>query len=191
MRNTAQRLALGLLIVAVPALPVVLAQSAQPSGTYALDPAHASITFEIDHMGLVDIHGRFNKFEGTVTLGDDASASVSIDTASIDTGVPKRDDHLRSPDFFDARQFPQITFKSTKAEFDGGELKVTGDFTMHGVTKPLSLEFEVKGPKDMQGKQRIGLTAETTIKRSDFGVGAQGGVGDEVEIEIAVEAIKQ
>jgi len=146
------------------------------------------------------VHGKFNDFNGTVTLDGKnvTDAKGTIQTKSIDTGVPKRDGHLKSADFFDVEKYPTITFASKKAETKDGQTVLVGDFTMHGVTKEISLPVTVKGPiKDPMGMERIGLQAKTTINRKDYGLTYNkaletGGVmvGEEVELEINAEATK-
>ena len=183
--------------LAVPA--AALAQS-----TWNVDPAHTHSSFTIRHLVISNVRGEFGKTTGTVKLDEKdvtrSSVEATIETASIDTRVPDRDAHLRSPDFFDAAKFPKITFKSTKVEKAGdGKLKVTGDLTIKDVTKPVVLE--VSGPtgeiKDPWGNTRRGIAASTRINRRDFGlnwgkvVEAGPVVGDEVTIEIEAELLKQ
>jgi polyisoprenoid-binding protein YceI len=146
------------------------------------------------------VHGKFNEFTGTLSLDGTSvkEASGTIQAKSIDTGIERRDNHLRSPDFFDAAKFPTITFQSKRAEKQGSDTVLVGDFTMHGVTKELSLPLTVKGPiKDPWGNNRIGLQAKTKINRRDYGLKYNqaletGGlvVGDEIELEINAEAVK-
>jgi polyisoprenoid-binding protein YceI len=172
--------------------------------TWHIDPAHTNVEFTVRHMMISNIKGQFQKTSGTITVdgNDPASAKIdaTIDASSIDTRVEKRDAHLKSPDFLDVAKYPSITFKSTKVEADGpNKWKVTGDLTLHGVTKPVVLEVESSGPPiKVMGNTRAGASATTKIKRSDFGltwnkVLESGGVmvGDEVAISIDVEAIKK
>jgi len=173
--------------------------------TWQIDPAHTNVEFTVRHMMISNVKGQFQKTAGTITANgnDPASAKIdaTIDASSIDTRVEKRDMHLKSPDFLDVAKFPTITFKSTKVEADGpNKWKVTGDLTLHGVTKPVVLEVEGSGApiSDPMGNTRAGASATTTIKRSDFGLTwnkalEAGGVmvGDEVAISIDVEAIKK
>jgi polyisoprenoid-binding protein YceI len=172
---------------------------------WALDPAHTNVEFTVRHMMISNVKGQFQKTSGTVTINgnDPASAKIdaTIDATSIDTRVDKRDAHLKSPAFLDVDKFPTITFKSTKVEADGpGKWKVTGDLTLHGVTKPVVLEVESTGTAitDPMGNTRAGASATTKISRKDFGLTwnqplETGGVmvGDEVAISIDVEAIKK
>jgi polyisoprenoid-binding protein YceI len=167
---------------------------------YNLDPAHSSVGFAVTHMVINTVHGKFNEFSGTVGLDGNSlkEATGTIQAKSIDTGIEKRDTHLRSPDFFDVAKFPTITFQSKRAEARGGETVLVGDFTMHGVTKELALPVTVKGPiKDPWGNTRIGLQARTKLSRKEYGLKYNqaletGGlvVGDEVELEINAEAVK-
>lgn len=180
-----------------------LALAQQPS-TWTIDPSHSHASFTVRHMVISSVRGEFTRTAGAVKLDERdltrSSVEAVIETASIDTREQKRDDHLRSADFFDAERHPRITFKSTKVERAGeGRLKVTGDLTMHGVTRPVVLDVE--GPtaevKDMQGKARRGLSARTTLNRRDFGldwnkmVEAGPVVGDEVKVEIEAELVKE
>jgi polyisoprenoid-binding protein YceI len=160
--------------------------------TYKIDPAHTSVSFTISHLVISEVAGRFNEVAGEITLDDGAltGAKATIQTKSIDTQVAKRDDHLRTADFFDAEKYPTITFESTKVTKDGDKTIVTGKFTMHGTTKEIQLPVTVKGPiKDQRGNSRVGVLAETTIDRTDFGMKSTTGVGDEVKIRISTEAV--
>jgi polyisoprenoid-binding protein YceI len=173
--------------------------------TWQIDPAHTNVEFSVRHMMISNVKGQFQKTTGTITTSgaDPASAKIdaTIDATSINTRVDKRDAHLKSPAFLDVDKFPTITFKSTKVEADGsGKWKVTGDLTLHGVTKPVVLEVEGTGTPitDPMGNTRAGASATTKISRKDFGLTwnqplETGGVmvGDEVAISIDVEAIKK
>ncbi len=157
---------------------------------YVIDITHSSVNFTAGHLGISKTVGRFNEFEGT--FSDDASAekvNVTIKTSSVDTNHEPRDKHLRSPDFFDVKQYPTMTFTSTSVA-DG---KLTGDLTMHGKTKAVTLDLTVIGEgDDPWGGYRKGLQATGTINRSDWGITYFiPGVPDEVEIEIQVEGIRQ
>lgn len=161
---------------------------------YILDPAHTAVTFKVSHIGLSWTHGRFKDVSGTFTI-DPAKTSfnLGIKTDSIDTDQATRDEHLKSPDFFNAKQFPQISFKSTavKAIKDGYE--VTGDLTLHGVTK--SVTFNLMGGKTAElpkGVQRTGFSTELVLKRSDFGLDKfKDAIGDEVHVSISFEGTKK
>ena len=173
--------------------------------TWQIDPAHTSVEFTVRHMMISNVKGVFEKTSGTITTNgnDPATAKIdaTIDANSINTRVDKRDAHLKSPAFLDVAKFPTITFKSTKVEAEGpNKWKVTGDLTLHGVTKPVVLEVESSGAPitDPNGGMRAGASATTTISRKDFGIVwnrpmETGGVlvGDEVAISIDVEAIKK
>jgi polyisoprenoid-binding protein YceI len=172
--------------------------------TWKLDPAHSRAEFKVKHMMISNVKGSFSGLSGT--LFEDASnpnqsrVEAAIDLTTISTGDPQRDGHLKSPDFFDAEHYPQMIFKSTKVEKKGNEeYAVTGDLTVHGVTKPVT--FDVEGPsspgKDPWGNTRIGLSARTKINRKDFGLSwnsalETGGVlvGEDVQIELDVQFIK-
>lgn len=164
---------------------------------YKVDPIHSSIVFSTKHFGVTDFYGRFNEIAGTVTFdaADPTKSSVelSVPIESIDTHNDKRNQHLKSPDFFNAKQFPALTFKSTKIEGSGNTYKVTGDLTVHGVTKPVSIEFK-RGPdgKGGQGETRGGGETQFTIKRSDYDMKFMTGpVGDDVNIIVSLEGVKQ
>jgi polyisoprenoid-binding protein YceI len=191
---------LTLVLLAALAAPAL----AQPTDIWEVDPAHSSIQFGVRHLMISTVRGSFPKFTARV-VGDpkEPTRSVveaSIDAAAIDTGDPKRDDHLRTPDFFDVAKYPTITFKSTKVEAAGDRrFKLHGDLTMHGVTKPVVLDVEVTPEvKGMRGETRAGARATTKVNRKDFGINwsktMDGGglvVGDEVEVTIDVEGVKK
>ena len=187
-------------IIAAAAAAVLVGTTAFALDTYKVDPAHSSIGFSIDHMVIDTVHGRFRQFDGSITVDPDSGnalkqASATIQTKSIDTDVEKRDNHLRSPDFFDAEKYPTITFESTGV--DGQTL--TGKFTMHGVTKEISLPVKVKGPiKDPMGNTHLSLEANTKLNRKDYGLAwnkvlEAGGlmVGEDVTIQINGSFVKQ
>jgi polyisoprenoid-binding protein YceI len=167
--------------------------AALAADTYKLDPAHTSVGFTITHLVISEVSGRFNDVAGEVTLDKDAltSAKATIQVKSIDTANSKRDDHLRTPDFFDAVNHPTITFESTKIEKDGDKTVMTGKFTMHGVTKEIQFPVVVKGPiKDPWGNSRLAVLAETSLDRTDYGMKSMTGVGDKVQIKLSAEAVK-
>jgi polyisoprenoid-binding protein YceI len=162
---------------------------ASSADTYKIDPAHTSVSFTISHLVISEVEGRFNDVAGEITVADHAvtGAKATIQAKSIDTHIGKRDDHLRSAEFFDVEKYPTITFESTKVE-DGF---VTGKFTMHGTTKEIRFPFTMKGPiQDPWGNTRIGLTGETSLNRTEYGMKTFPGVGDNVKIKISAEAIK-
>lgn len=174
-----------------------------PAETFNFDPVHSSIAFSVRHLMISRVRGSFKSWTGTL-LVDEANPQASkievqIDAASIDTKEAQRDDHLRSPDFLETAKFPQIVFRSTKIEKAGGqEYRVTGDLSIHGVTKPVVLEAEYLGrKKDPWGGERVGFEAKTSVERKDFGLTfnmpLEGGgfvVGDKVEISLDIEAVK-
>jgi polyisoprenoid-binding protein YceI len=196
MGHSLARIAVTAGLAAVLSLPASAATS-----TWQVDPAHSEALFSIRHLTISTVRGGFSKIKGTISFDDkDPSKSVvdvAIDMSTVDTREPKRDDDLRSDKFFDVTKYPTMTFKSTKVEqVSAGKLKVTGDLTMHGVTKEVVLD--VDGPsapiKDPWGNQRAAASATTKINRQDFGVKwnktiDNGGVmlGDEVSITIDVE----
>jgi polyisoprenoid-binding protein YceI len=172
-------------------------------GTYDIDVSHTQIGFAARHMAVSKVRGRFSKFEGTLELAEDpvdSKVSLTIDANSVDTRDENRDNHLRTNDFFDVANHPTWTFNSTSITADGPtEWKVTGDLTIRGVTRPVTLDVELEGVvKDPYGNHRVGFSGSTTIDRTDFGVsfGAlmeAGGlvVANKVAIEIELEAVLQ
>jgi polyisoprenoid-binding protein YceI len=198
---------LGALAAASPssARAVAVADAPAPAaaGVYRIDVNHSELQFRIRHL-VSRVNGTFNEWQGTITVPDEnrwetAQVEVVIRTASIDTKNERRDNHLRTSDFFQADSFPTITFRSTRIERNGNAATIHGDLTMRGVTKAVVLEGELLGAtKTAQGKNRIGFEAETTLDRMDFGVAwnraAEGGgvtLGDEVTITMTVAAIEQ
>ncbi|MBE0594886.1 MAG: YceI family protein [Gemmatimonadales bacterium] len=168
-----------------------------------IDAGHSSIEFGVRHMGISTVRGRFTQFEATPELNEAgilAGVSATLDVASIDTGVEQRDDHLRSPDFFDVAQHPTMEFRSTKVERrDGRSYRVSGDLTMKGVTRPVTLDVEVSEPvKDPWGNKRVAAEATGKLDRTAWGLkwnqvlefGALL-VSEEVKFTIAVQAVAQ
>ena len=182
---------------------LILSAGVALADTYQIDPAHTTVGFSIKHMVINNVHGRFADFKGTVEYdGKDVAsvkASGTIEAKSVDTGIKQRDDHLRSPDFFDVAKYPEISFSGQKVQKQGDRYVLVGKFTMHGVTKDVSLPVTVNGPiVDPYGKSRIGIEIITTLNRQDYGINwsktlDNGGlvVGDDVKIEISAEAVKQ
>jgi polyisoprenoid-binding protein YceI len=179
----------------------LLLPGARAADTYKIDPAHSSLTFSVRHMGINNVKGRFDEFVGSMVTDEGVikEATGTIQVKSINTGVQPRDNHLRSPAFFDAVQYPVIAFKTKSVENSGGQTTLIADFTMRGVTKELRLPVKLSGPvKDPQGNMRLGLEARTTLNRKDYGIqfgGTLGSgellLGEEVALEINAEAIKQ
>jgi polyisoprenoid-binding protein YceI len=171
---------------------------------YEFDPSHTTARFTVKHMMVTNVHGEFGKVTGTLDLDEKdvtkSTVAVTIDASTIDTREPKRDAHLRSKDFFEVEKYPSVTFKSKKVEAAGeGKLKVTGDLTMHGITKEVVLDVEgpSKEVKDPYGNMRVGATASTTINRKDFGLNwnvalEAGGVlvSDAVKVDLEIEGKK-
>ena len=168
--------------------------------TYAIDTVHSELSFRIRHL-LGRVAGNFGDWEGTIAMDSvnpaNSSVNVTIRTASIDTRVPARDAHLRTNDFFAVDSFPTMTFKSTSVSREGRHLRIAGDLTIRGRTKPVVLNGTYEGRfPDPWGKMRTAFIASTTINRQDFGVAFNGPfldigqIGDELWIEIAVEAVQ-
>ena len=194
------RLQLPALVIALLAVLPMASLPASAADLYAIDATHSSVGFKVKHL-VSKVPGRFTSFSGTIRFDaktvSASSVDVTIDATSINTDNPKRDAHLKSPDFLDAEKFPTMTFKSTKLRaIDKDHFEVVGDLTIHGVTKPVTLQTELLGISPGFGTgQRIGFQATTTINRKDFGVSwnkvLDNGsllVGEEVQIEIAIEA---
>ncbi|MFC4601949.1 YceI family protein [Cohnella hongkongensis] len=170
------------------------------ASTWNLDKAHSGITFSVRHMMITNVRGSFTEFDAVVSADPSdlpsLEASLTIDVNSIDTKDEGRDGHLKSPDFFNAEQYPQISFKKTSLVSKGGEdYALTGDLTIAGVTKSVTLNTEISGPaKDPWGNTKFGVVADGTINRSDFGLSwnaalETGGflVGDAIKIHIELE----
>ena len=185
-------------------LPVLLMLLARPAvaADYIVDKDHASIGFSVKHMIISNVKGHFTDFSGGFSYDENtktfSKANLAVKTASIDTNVTDRDRHLRSPDFFDVEKYPEITFNLKKSEAMGGDyLRVTGDLTIHGVTREIVLDGEYLGSaKDPKGNMRAGFTATGKVNRGDFGlrwnkVLEAGGllVGEEVKLLIEVEGV--
>ncbi|MGA4801938.1 YceI family protein [Streptomyces lavendulocolor] len=173
------------------------------TGTYTIDPSHSGIGFTARHAMVTNVRGAFTEYEGTLELDgtDPAASGASIDVtiASIDTGSADRDAHLRSADFFDAEQFPLMTFRSTGAEALGGtDYRITGDLTIKGVTKPISIDLEFNGAaKDPFGNERVGFEGKAELLRSEWGLTwnaalETGGVlvSDKIKLTFEISAIK-
>jgi len=162
---------------------------------WQIDPAHTTTAFTVRHMGISNVHGRFTKVEGSATVDDNditkSSVNATMYVDSIDTGVQMRDNDLKSPNYFDAAQFPTITFKSKSISKNGDKLKVVGDLTIHGVTKEVTLDVDGPSAPIKQGpNQRRGLEATTSVNRKDFGVGAKAPaamIGEDIKIQIDAE----
>ena len=169
-----------------------------PVGTWTVDPSHSEVSFTARHL-MSKVRGLFEKFEGQIVTGDETTASATIDLNSINTRDETRDGHLRSKDFFDVENTGPMTFGSTKVEQGGNGLLVTGDLTIKGVTKPVTLDVEFFGTEtDPWGGTRVGFEGSTEISRKDFGVDfnipMDGGrllIGDKIAVTAAVQAVLQ
>ncbi len=168
---------------------------------WTIDPAHTEVGFAVRHLMISTVKGRFADVKGAVTIPDEGEPTldVTIGVASIDTREEKRDEHLRSPDFFDAKTYPEIRFVSTKAVRAADGWKITGNLTMHGVTKPVTLDATEEGTvRDPWGNDRMGFSARGKLDRREFGLTwnaalEAGGVlvGDDIKLHIDAELVKQ
>src|SRR5580700_11050331 len=181
------------------ALFLIPAATLAAQETWQIDPMHTAAQFSVRHLGISTVRGAFTKVSGTILLDEANPAKdqiqTTIEAASVDTRVEMRDNDLRSPNFLDVQKYPAITFKSKKVEAAGaGKLKVTGDLTVHGVTKEVALDVDGPTPamKDPWGNLRMGASATTKINRMDFGVsGRPGVVGDDITITLDIEMTRQ
>ena len=190
--------------ISLPALLALGAVAAQAqSSTYKIDKVHSEADFTIRHMAISNVHGRFGNISGTVTFDDKdvekSAVDATVDVTTVDTGVPQRDGHLKSGDFFDTAKFPTMTFKSKSVSKSGEGFDVLGDLTLHGVSKPVTLHVVAsKEQTGMDGKSIArGFEATTTLHRQDFGLVWNGtlksgdsALGDDVKIDINIEAGK-
>jgi polyisoprenoid-binding protein YceI len=182
--------------VALAGLLATAGTAAAAPVTYKLDPGHTMVLFSWNHFGFSNPTANLGQVDGTLVYDEAAPTKSTVEATlpltGLDTFVPKLDEHLKSADFLDAAKYPTVTFKSTKVTSAGkGKLKVTGDLTVHGVTKPVTLDVTVNtiGAHPMTKVQSAGFDATATIKRSDFGVGAYvPNVSDEIKIRITTEA---
>jgi polyisoprenoid-binding protein YceI len=174
-----------------------------PVGTWVVDPKHSNVGFQVKHMGIATVRGHFKAYSGRLAVGADGRivAGGRVEAASVDTNEPKRDNHLRSPDFFDVEHFPELSFTSTRIVATGADtFEVTGDFTMHGVTRPLTLQATVEGTgtDPWSGEERVALEVTGQLDRRDwemrFNKGAGAGnalVSDRVKLLLDLSAVKQ
>jgi len=186
-------LAVGMLSLAA---PLAFAQTS----TWAIDPAHSEVDFAVRHMSVSNVHGRIGGIKGAISFNETdatkSTVSVTIDVTTVDTGVGPRDNDLKGAGFFDTTTFPTATFTSTSVTKSGQKLKISGNLTLHGVTRPIDLEVE--GPSapmpGMDHKPHSGYSATTIIHRKDFGIGTKYPdtvVGDEIKLSIDLEVVKQ
>ena len=168
------------------------------AGTWAIDPVHSTVGFSVRHLMVSKVRGTFNDFTGAITVAEDGTASVTaeIQVASIDTKNTDRDAHIKSADFFDAEQYPTATFTSTAVRAKGDDYVVDGEFTLHGVTRPVELALEFNGVNPGMGNGPVaGFEATTVLNRKDFGItidmpleGGGAVVGDKITITLEIEA---
>ena len=172
--------------------------TALTAGTWTIDPSHSEASFTVRHAGIAKVRGTVAITEGAVVVSEDGTATVraTLDPATVSTGDETRDGHLKTADFFEVEKFPTATFKSTSVKADGGDFVVTGDFTLHGVTKSIDLKLEFNGVNAGMGNGPVaGFEASTTINRKDFGISIdmplEGGgavVGDKIALNLDIEA---
>lgn len=191
----------GILALAAPlALAQTSGHTSTQTSTWTSDPMHSEVDFNVEHMSVSHVHGRIGNVAATIVLDETditkSTVTATIDVSTIDTGVAARDTDLKSDRFFGVANFPTANFASTSVAKNGSELTVTGNFTLHGITKPVVLTVEgPSGPAPgMDKKPHSGFTATTTISRGDFGIGAKipsAVVGDAVKLTIELEVVKQ
>jgi polyisoprenoid-binding protein YceI len=174
-----------------------------PAGTWSVDPAHSKVAFAVKHMGIATVRGEFTEFDGALEIGEDiasAKAYGTVKVQSVDTNEPQRDEHLRSPDFFDAQQYPELSFESTRVEqLDDEEFRITGNLTVHGVTNEVVLHADVQGTDvDPWGNERVGLEITGQLSRGDYGMKFNQVLGsgnvlvaDKVKLALDISAVKQ
>lgn len=192
-----RKFSLALVTALVVATLATFAGKSFAADEYAYDGVHSSVSFKARHLDISWIHGRFNEVDGKFAIDREnpskSTFQLSVKTDSVDTGNQKRDEHLRQPDYFDTKQFPTIEFKSTSVKTIDGGYEVTGDFTMHGTTKKITIVL--KGGKELEfkGTKRVGFSTEVSLKRSDFGFDktAIGPIGDEALIIIDCEGMRK
>ena len=158
--------------------------------TFTVDPVHSNVVFKVKHLNASNFYGRFDKVMGSFSVGETASFDVKVEAASVNTNNSKRDDHVKSPDFFSAKEFPEISFSGKDFKKSGDSWKGSGALTLHGVTKTVEVEVKQTGMgPGMGGKGEIaGVETSFTIKRTDYGVkGMVGPLGDEVTLWVALE----
>jgi polyisoprenoid-binding protein YceI len=175
--------------------------TAVPTGTWTADAAHSKVGFAVKHMGIATVRGEFKDFEGGLEIADGAArAWGKVKVASVDTNEPQRDAHLRSPDFFDAEQYPEMTFESTAIEhLDEESFRITGNLTLHGVTQEVVLHADVQGTDiDPWGNERVGLEISGQLSRGAYGMTFNQALGsgnmlvaDKVKLALDVSAVKQ
>ena len=184
-------------------LAISAAVAGAQTSTWNIDPAHSQAAFTVRHMGISNVNGRFGNISGAITLDPKdftkSSVNATIDTTTVDTGLAQRDGHLKSPDFFDCATYPTMTFVSKSVARSGDGYAITGDLTIHGITKPVVLKVDAPEKEQLgpDNKLHRGFTATTTIHRQDFGLVWNGTlksgdamVGDDAKITLDIEAAK-
>lgn len=179
----------------------VAASTALSAGTWTIDPVHSSVGFSVRHLMVSKVRGNFETFSGAITVSEDGTPTVSadIDVASLNTGNPDRDAHVKAADFFDVERHPTATFRSSSVQSKGDGYVLDGEFTLKGVTRPISLALEFNGVSPGMGHGEVaGFEASVVLNRKDFGIDIDvpletGGavVGDKVTITLEIEALKQ
>ena len=174
-----------------------------PTGTWAVDPGHSRVEFAVKHLGIATVRGAFREFAGTLEIGEDLStarAYGTVEVASVDTNEPQRDEHLRSADFFGGDENPQLSFASTRiTPLDEETFEITGDLTMRGVTRPVTLTAVVEGTEqDPWGNERVGLAVTGQVNRGEWGMTFNQALGsgnmlvsDKVKLSLEISAVKQ
>lgn len=178
-----------------PAASAASSTVAAEATKFKIDSGHSSVLFRVKHFGVSNFYGRFNKVSGEITWDaknpEASSISIEIDAASVDSNDKGRDDHLRNTDFLSAKEFPTISFKSKSVKKKGAQLELTGDLTLHGVTKSVTTTVDLTGEGETPFGYRAGFETTFDIKRSEYGVsGVPGGVGEDVRITVSIEGVK-
>lgn len=184
-----------LLFLALAPLAMASKSNIAAKETFNIDSVHSTAIFRVQHLGAGNFYGRFNELEGTIDWDAEGGPSfdVSINIESVDSGNEALDKHLKNADFFDAKQFPTMTFQSTSAKKMGDDWKIMGEMNMHGVTKAVEVDMEFVGRADFGRGDRIGFETSFTVKRSDFGMNwgvEKGSLGDTTKIIVSLEGIK-
>jgi polyisoprenoid-binding protein YceI len=173
------------------------------TGTWTVDPTHSNVEFSVKHLGIATVKGVFREFAGTLVIGEDlasATASGVVQVASVDTNEPQRDEHLRSPDFFDAATYPELSFASSAIRpVDDEVFEIDAELTMHGVTNPITLTAEIQGfEQDPWGNDRVGLEISGSLKRGEYGMTFNQALGsgnmlvsDKVRLSLDISAVRQ
>ena len=184
-------------------MSVTTSSTIVPTGTWSVDPAHSKVAFAVKHMGIATVRGEFTEFEGTLEIGADLSTAKiygTVKAESVDTNEPQRDAHLRSADFFDVAEYPELRFESTGIEaLDDEEFRITGQLTIHGVTNEIVLHAEVQGTDtDPWGNERVGLEVTGQLSRGDYEMKFNQALGsgnmlvaDKVKLALDISAVKQ